>query len=205
MDTSIGPTESKDGTRQHYTLLKELGDCYAATGDSDGAAACYLEAIELFNDGPGPYVGLGTLALQDGDIDTAREKFKDALVRDEQCAEAYGGLAMIFQQQQAYENAFDMYMRCLELEGDNLVALLGLFQTSCQMGTFAKVIHYLELFLDKHPGDIAVLFCLATLYARQGQLDQAKDLLLNVLALEPDKIEAAEMLANIQGALAQVT
>jgi len=193
----------KDGGKRHYQELKELGDCYAAIGDGDSARACYLEAAELVPGGPEPHVGLGTVALQAGDVDAARAAFEQALQCDDKCADAYGGLAMVFQQQQAYEEAFDMYLRCLELEGDNLVALLGLFQTSCQMGTFAKVIHYLELYLDQHPGDTSVLFCLATLYAREGQLSKARDILLNVLALEPDKTEAGQLLAEVQDVMAQ--
>jgi len=193
----------KDGGKRHYQELKELGDCYAAVGDGDSARACYLEAAELVPSGPEPHVGLGTVALQAGNVHAARAAFEQALQRDDKCADAYGGLAMVFQQQQAYEEALDMYLRCLELEGDNLVALLGLFQTSCQMGTFAKVIHYLELYLNQHPGDTSVLFCLATLYAREGQLSKAGDILLNVLALEPDKTEAGQLLAEVQDAIAR--
>ena len=95
-----------------------------------------------------------------------------------------------------------MHLKCLELDADNLVALLGLFQASVRMGTFAKVIRYLEIYLDRHPGDVAVLFCLATLYARDGRLEEAREALLSVLALEPDKKEAVELLRQVRAGLA---
>jgi len=189
--------------RQHYAALKELGDCYAALGEFDRARQCYQESAALEPGLPGPYLGLGVVAMQEARLDQAEQAFTAALEKDPQCAEAYGGLAMIRQQHADYAAAFEMYLRCLERDTDNLVALLGLFQTSCQMGTFAMVIHFLEVYLDRHPGDTSVLFCLATLYAREGRLVQAQDALLDVLTLEPDKAEATNLLAQVQHRLRQ--
>lgn len=189
---------------QHYQILQELGDCYAALSDHARARQCYNEAASLVPDAPGPYVGLGVIGIQSGKLDEAERAFRIARQIQPGCAEAHAGLAMVHQQKCQYPLAFDAYLKCLELDTDNLIALLGLFQTSCQMGTFSKIVHYLEVYLDRHPGDTSVLFCLATLYAREGQLDRARETLLNVLALEPDKPEAAELLEEVQSSLGQV-
>jgi len=189
--------------RQRYAALKDLGDCHAAVGDDEQARACYAEACELAPEESGAYVGLGVLALNGGNLDQARRSFEIARHLDPACARAYAGLAMIHQQCEDYPAAFDMYLKCLELDTDNLMALLGLFQTSCQMGTFAKIIHYLELFLASHPNDSAVLFCLATLHARDGHYEKAGHSLRTVLKLEPDKVEAAQLLAEVTTSLAR--
>lgn len=194
--------EFRPDRHQHYQVLRELGDCYAALNDAPRARSYYLEASALAPDEPGPFVGLGVLAIQSGRLDEAEQAFQTAARIQPSSAEAYGGLAMIRQQCRHYAAAFDMYLKCLELDSDNLVALLGLFQTSCQMGTFARVIHYLELYLDRHPGDTAVQFCLATLYAREGRLDEAEAALLTVLTLEPDKPEAEQLLEQVRQAMA---
>ena len=183
---------------QHYTVLKELGDCHADLGDYDRARECYLEAAELEPRRAGPHLGIGVVEVQLGRLDHAERAFRIALDKDGQCAEAYGGLAMIYQQKGQYHDAFESYLKCLERDTDNLVALLGLFQTSCQMGTFSMVIHFLEVYLERHPGDTSVLFCLATLYAREGRLMQAQHALLDVLTLEPNKPEAAKLLEQVQ-------
>lgn len=188
---------------QRCDVLMELGDCYAALGDLPRAKGCYAEAADLEPDRAAPCVGLGVVAIQLDRPDEAQAAFEAAARREPHCAEAYGGLAMVKQQQGDYPGAFDMHLKCLELDGDNLVALLGLFQTSCQMGTFAKVIHYLEIYLDRHPGDTAVLFCLATLYAREGQLEDARQCLLSVLALDPGKAQAAQLLREVHEQLAE--
>lgn len=196
-EKSTDRSPTTEHANQHYEVLREMGDCYAALGNSDKSAEYYRRAAGLAPQQAGPHVGLGVLAIQAGRLGDAVEALQTACKLDPACAEGYGGLAMIHQQNGDYHSAFDMYLKCLELDTDNLVALLGLFQTSCQMGTFWKIIHYLETYLDRHPGDTSVLFCLATLYARDGQHDKAREALLRVLALEPSKSEAAEMLHEL--------
>ena len=188
--------------RQHFDVLRELADSYAAGGQFDRAEECYWSAARLEPDQPGPFVGLGIVALQLGRPGEAELAFESAIRRDGRCAEAYSGLAMVRQQRGDHAGAFDMHLKCLELDSDNLVALLGLFQSSCQMGTFAKVIHYLEVYLDRHPGDTSVLFCLAALYAREGRLEDARGCLLSVLALEPRQPEAEQLLREVRRRLA---
>ncbi len=200
----LGATPGSLATvHQRYRRLKDLGDCHAAVGDDDRARACYDAACDLAPEESGPYVGLGVLALNAGRLAHAKRWFNIARHLDPACGQAYGGLAMVHHQSEDYPAAFEMYLKCLELDTNNLAALLGLFQTSCQMGTFAKIIHYLELFLETYPDDSAVLFCLATLHARDGRYEQAGRALRAVLKLEPDKIEAARLLAEVTDSLAR--
>ena len=194
----------EEGLDQHYEVLKELGDCHTMLGNFDRARQCYEEAALLARDKPGPHVGRGVVAMQTGCHDEAERAFGEALRLDDRCAEAYGGLAMLYQQRAEYPKAFDYYLKSLDRDSDNLVALLGLFQTACQMGSFAKVIHYLSLYLERHPGDVSVLFCLATLYARDHRLDKAHETLRGLLTLAPDNAEAAALLQEVERKRQQV-
>jgi tetratricopeptide (TPR) repeat protein len=105
---------------------------------------------------------------------------------------------MVAQQRADYKRAFEMYLKCLELDVDNLTALLGLFQTSCQMGSFARVIHYLQAYLNMHPGDTSVMFSLAALYMKDGRLDQSRAILLDILALDPANRDATNLLEEVE-------
>jgi tetratricopeptide (TPR) repeat protein len=200
--------EKEDGVEegtytQHYNVLQELGDCYSSIGDYDQAQHYYEKAASLGPDEPGPYVGLGVVALQKNLPDDAEIAFRVAFRLDPNCAKAYAGLAMVFQQKQNYQQAFELYMKCLELDSDNITALLGLFQTSCRMGSFEKITYYLEAYLDMHPGDTAVSFCLATLYMKDGRLEQSQKILLDILALNPANQDAAALLEEVEHNLAQ--
>ncbi|MHC5059878.1 MAG: tetratricopeptide repeat protein [Planctomycetota bacterium] len=194
----------ESGWTQHYDVTKELGDCYASVGEYDKARECYDKAASLAPDEAGPYVGFGVIAMQTGELEDAETAFKVARRLDPQCSKAYCGLAMICQQRSKGPEAFDLYLKSLELDSDNLTALLGLFQSSCAMGSFSKVISYLEIYLDKHPGDTTVMFCLATLQMKDNQPQKARQLLLNILALDAENTDAVNLLEEAEHMLAQV-
>ncbi len=191
------------GWTQHYDVLKELGDCYTSVGEYEKARECYDKAAELAPDEAGPYVGFGVIAMQKGELEDAETAFKVARRLDPECSKAYCGLAMICQQRSEASEAFDLYLKSLELDSDNLTSLLGLFQSSCAMGSFSKVIYYLEVYLDAHPGDITVMFCLATLQLKDKQPQKARQLLLDILALDADNTDAANLLEEAEHTLAQ--
>jgi tetratricopeptide (TPR) repeat protein len=188
---------------QRYEVLQELGDCCTSVGDYAEAQKCYEKAASLGPDEADPYVGLGVIALQKDLLDDAEIAFRVACRLNVDCAKAYAGLAMVAQRRADYKQAFDLYLRCLELDVDNLTALLGLFQTSCQMGSFDKVIHYLELYLDMHPGDTSVLFSLAALYMKDNRFEQSRKTLQDILALDADNKDAANLLEEVEHSLAR--
>ena len=203
MDITGNDTEQQQDSTESYGVLQELGDCYTSVGKHSEAHKCYEKAAGLGPDEPGPYVGLGVLALQQNQLEDAEIAFRVACRLDANCSKAYAGLAMVAQQRADYQQAFEMYLKSLELDVDNLIALLGLFQTSCQMGSFAKVIHYLELYLNMHPGDTSVMFPLAALYMKDGRLEHSKKILLEMLTLDPDNEDAANLLEEVEHGLAK--
>jgi tetratricopeptide (TPR) repeat protein len=204
MDITQDSADQQHNSTQHYEVLQQLGDCYASLGNYAEAQKCYEKAASLGPDEPGPYIGLGVVALQKNLLDDAEIAFRVACRLDHSCARAYAGLAMVAQQRADYKQAFEMYLKSLELDSDNFIALLGLFQTSCQMGSFAKVTHYLEVYLNMHPGDTSVMFSLAALYMKDGRLEQSQKILQDLLALAPDNNDAANLLEEVEHSLAQV-
>ena len=189
---------------QHYEVLRELGDCYTSVGNYSQAARCYEKAASLGPDEPGPYIGLGVAAFQRDCLEDAEIAFRVACRLDPQCAKAYTGLGMVAQRRRDFAPAFDLYMKSLELDTDNITALLGLFQVSCEMGSFAKVIYYLEVYLDMHPGDVSVMFALAALYSKDCRPEQARAMLLNLLALDPTNQDAANLLEEVDHQIAGI-
>ena len=187
----------------HYEVLQQFGDCYTSVGDYTKAQLCYEKAASIGPDEPGPYVGLGVIALQKNLLEDAEIAFRVACRLEPNCAKAHAGLAIVYQQRQNYQQAFELYMKCLELENDNIAALLGLFQTSCQMGSFAKIIYYLQTYLEMHPSDAAVSFSLATLYMKDGRFEQSQKILLDILASDPSNYDAADLLEEVEHNLAK--
>ena len=194
--------ETQD-TTQRYEVLQQLGDCHTSVDDYEQAQQYYEKAARLSPDEAGPYIGLGVIALRKNLLDDAKIAFRVACRLAPDCSRAYVGLAMVAQQDGDYKSAFDMYLKSLELDTDNLTALLGLFQASCRMGSFAKVTHYLEAYLNMHPGDISVMFSLAALYVKDSRTELARKTLSDVLAIEPSNKDAANLLEEVEHKLAQ--
>ena len=138
-------------------------------------------------------------------MENAEAAFRVASRLDPENSRAYTGQAMIFQARNDPARAFEMYLYSLELNSDDLTALLGLFQVSCRMKSFAKVIYYLDLYLDMHPGDISVMFCLATLHMKDGRDLKARKILQDILILDPKNEDAANLLEEVDNVLAQTT
>jgi tetratricopeptide (TPR) repeat protein len=203
MDIIRNNTDSQHDSTQHYETLQEMGDCFASVGDYKQAQECYEKAAVLAPDAPDPYVGLGVVALQNNQLDDAEIAFKVACRLDASFAKAYAGLGLTAQQRTDYKQAFEMYLKCLELDTDNLIAILGLFQASCRMGSFEKVTHYLEVYLNMHPGDTSVMFPLAALYMKDGRLEESRKVLLDILTLDGGHKDAANLLEEVEHNLAQ--
>lgn len=203
MDITENNVDEQHDSTQHYEVLQELGDCYTSVGNYTQAQQYYEKAAVLSPDEAGPYVGLGVVALQKNLLDDAEIAFRVACRLDANCAKAYAGFAMIAQERADYKQAFEMYLKSLELDTDNLIALLGLFQASCQMGSFAQVTHYLEMYLNMHPGDISVMFPLAALYMKDGRFEESKKTLLDLLSLDENHKDAANLLEEAEHSLAQ--
>jgi tetratricopeptide (TPR) repeat protein len=192
-------SQASDGSL--HTFYKDLGDSYALVNDYQRASECYARWAALAPTDPTPHLGMAAVAFAQKKLADSQRSFEHAIVLCPACSEAYGGLAMVHQHRGNYLQAQEMYLKCLELDSDNLVALLGLFQTSCSIGSFGRITSCLEVYLASHPTDTSVLFCLATLYGRDGRLDLAGECLERVLHLEPCKREAAVMLEQIRHAL----
>ncbi len=201
MDTARTNEMDRPQGARHYEVLREMGDCYTSVGRYSQAQRCYEKAASLGPDEPGPYIGLGVAALQMNRLDDAEIAFRVAYRLDPKCAKACAGLAMVAQQRRDLSQAFDYYMKSLELDTDNIMVLLGLFQVSCEMGSFAKVTYYLEAYLETHPGDTSVMFALAALYLKDGRLGQSKAMLGEVLMLDPANRDAANLLEEVEHTL----
>ncbi len=203
MDVTHNNVDRQHDSIRDYENLQELGDCCASVGNYTQAQLYYEKAANLAPDEPAPYVGLGVVALQENHFDDAETAFRVACRLDSACARAYAGLGMVAQQRTDYKQAFEMYLKCLERDRDNMIALLGLFQASCQMGSFAKVIHYLKVYLDMHPGDTSVMFPLAALYMKDGRFEKSRQVLSELLTLDPGHEDAANLLEELEHNIAR--
>jgi len=202
---SLLPSETadKDILLHCFDIVQEIGDCHTSVGNYRLARQHYDRAASLEPDAPQPYIGLGVIALQNDQLEDADIAFRVAARLAPRNSQAWAGSAMVAQRQGNFKHAFELYLKSLELDTDNLGALLGLFQTSCQMGSFAQVIHYLEVYLRTHPSDASVMFSLAALYMKDGYSKKCRQLLTRVVQLDPTNQDAVNLLEEAEYNLAK--
>jgi tetratricopeptide (TPR) repeat protein len=198
MDITEDKNIEQNDAGQHYEVLQELGDCYTFTGNLVKAKSCYEKAASLAPDEAGPHVGLGVVALQKELLADSQAAFGVACRLDRNCSKAYAGLAIVEQQRGDCGQAFEMYLKCLDIDPENLTALLGLLQTCCHTGSYEKIIHHLEEYLNRHPGDTSLMFTLAALYMKDSRFEESKVLLLDILSLDGDNADAANLLEEVE-------
>jgi Tfp pilus assembly protein PilF len=191
-------TDQQANMTQRYDVLIELADCLVTTGKIEEAQKYYEQAAVIAPDEAAPYIGIGVASFSNGQLDDAENAFKVAKRLAPNNAKAYCGLAMTAQQRNNPDAAFDFYLKSLELDSDNLTALLGMFQMACKTGSFSKVIYYLEIYLKSHPKDTSVMFSLAALYMKQGQTDDCRMILNRILSIEPNNKDAMALKQEIE-------
>jgi len=69
------------------------------------------------------------------------------------------------------------------------------------MGSFAKIIHYLEIYLKMHADDTAVMFSLATLYIKEDRFEEARSILLKLVSIAPHNRDAENLLEELEQSL----
>lgn len=77
------------------------------------AAFCLTGCKEKVN-----YIEQGTLQLEEQQFEEAVSSFQKSLEQEEEVAEAYRGLGMVYYEQQDYEAARDAFSKVVDNEGD---------------------------------------------------------------------------------------
>ena len=196
-------TDGKDTVRllerlcDDYEVLMRRADFCSASAASEHARQCYIKASAMAPDRGEPYVGLGIVSLQQNDFAGAQAAFETACRLDERCERGFCGLGIIYQQKGNCQKAMSMYSRCLELDGDDMTALLGLLEISHLTGDLDEIRYFLRQYLTNYPHDVAIMLCLASVYLQAEQFGTARQMLTDVLVLDADNITAVDLIEEL--------
>ena len=179
-----------------YEINKELGECYLFMGDLDKAEEYYVKAASNNGVHPDPYLGLATIAVQRGQLETAMDFYRKAY-DIEPDDKSISGMALIEMEHGAFAQAFDHFTSALGRNPENLVALFGLVQAGHRVDRLAEVVPHLENYLGLDPMKHDVRFSLAGCLAWMDRKDEARSHVERILEHEPDFGPARELLEQI--------
>ncbi len=177
-----------------YEINKELGECYLFMGEYEKARGYYTKAVECDSANPAPYIGLAAISLGMGNMQDAYDLYCKANAVKES-DRSLSGMAMIECEQGRHEEAFSHFVRALEYNAVNMVAINGLLQVCHFLGRLAEVIAPLEAALALN-SDESIRYALAACLLSVGREDEAKQHLEALLGENPANTEAQQLYAQ---------
>ena len=140
-----------------------------------------------------PGVQQGYQALSTGQLAPARQQYEAVLAQDPANRDALLGLATVALREQQSAQAAALYVRLLELNPDDGVALAGL--VGLRQGDLVQSEARLKAILERTPDSGPVLFALGNVYARQRRWNEAQQQFFRAYSATPDNPDYAFNLA----------
>ncbi len=137
----------------------------------------------------------GVLALEAGDIATARVLFEEALAKKDDFGPAYGGMARVHWKRKEWEDALRYAMKTLELDPEDTLINQVLYDSYSGLGQKAKAEEILKVLQAANPETAGLnLFNQAADLYNAGDTAGAKPLFERILVSDPDNPKANYML-----------
>ncbi|WP_226929257.1 tetratricopeptide repeat protein [Janthinobacterium aquaticum] len=140
-----------------------------------------------------PGVQQGYQALSTGQLAPARQQYEAVLAQDPVNRDALLGLATVALREQQGAQAAALYVRLLELNPDDGVALAGL--VGLRQGDLVQSEARLKAILERTPDSGPVLFALGNVYAKQRRWSEAQQQFFRAYSAVPDNPDYAFNLA----------
>lgn len=172
-----------------YEINKELGECYLFMGDFDKAEEYYRKAADNSATQVDPYLGLATIAMQRGELDTAYILYTKA-ASVESNDKALTGMGMVEMERGMTDQAYAHLREALAMNPENLVGLNCIVRLGYHFSRLDDVLPYLENYLSLVPGKNNVRTTLAGCLISLGRSSEAMPHLEAVLENDPANPEA---------------
>ena len=171
-------TELKSAQIEKLTLL--YAEAEVLQGDTVSADTKFNQVLAANPESARALCGKGALSASRGDWQAAKNYFERANYIDPVYDVAWAGLALYYYSIRENEKAWELFMRAIDLNPENVRALLGIIELGYSLGRLGEVENVLKLYLEMHPLDLNFLYSLAGCYFAQNKLKEA--------AAELDKI-----------------
>jgi tetratricopeptide (TPR) repeat protein len=180
-----------------YEINKELGECYLFMGDLDKAEEYYTKAMSNNGVHPDPYLGLATIAVQRGELESAMSLYRKAstIEADDR---SLSGMALIEMERGECAEAFTHFKGALTRNPENLVALFGLVRLAHHDARIEEVLPYLRDYLTVDPAKHEVRFTLAGCLVSLGRHAEAGIELENILSQDPRHAAARDLAEELK-------
>ena len=190
-------------TQDTVALRIRAAELLAADGDTQGAIAHYMRAVELFPyaTGPGnPYEALAKLLEQKGDQAQAAKVLETLVKTDENNLEALKAIARIHLALGERQQALDALQSSFFVSPFDYKLHTQAGELSVELKDYARALTEFQVVLSLAPPNIAEAnYNVATAYYALGRQPEAKRAVLRALEAAPRYERAQELLLRIVG------
>jgi tetratricopeptide (TPR) repeat protein len=183
---------------QKSWLFRTVGDCFTRLGDLASGRDNYLRAAEMDPYCHKVFIGLGTVALQEKQYNVAVPHFHKAVGIAPKDDMANLGLGLAFEGLGEQHEARTWTLRACLLNPESRPALYNLVKLSHALDDYDETIPVIEKYLSLHPYDVHMLYTLGGLKYKVGSVDEALQLMRDVLRIDPMNNLAHSLVSQIE-------
>ena len=201
IDEALEIVNSADpSTTDPLELLIARGECLAKLDRLAEAEAAYLAAVEEDQANDRPRTGLGAVLILQGKHEDALSRFEEAAELNPNSENALCGIGLALRAAGEPERALDAFCKSLDENRENVPALMNLVHVAYETDRPEPAVEYLRRYLEYYPGNFDIQFILAGVLYKKGDFDEARAAIDIVLAFNPDREDALDLLAKIDAA-----
>jgi tetratricopeptide (TPR) repeat protein len=178
---------ARQRTRRNFDLKPATAADATATGEQPAEDAAGAGVVKIYNE--------GVLALNAGDLATAKAKFTQALEQNAEYGQAYGGLARVLWKEEAWQEALDNALKSVELNPEDTEINQVLYAAYSGLGQKDKADEILKKMQADNPEKAGLnMFNRGADLYNGGQIAEAKAIFEAILQTQPDHPKTHYML-----------
>ncbi len=185
------------------TSMLRLAQQQFDAGDLTQAEKTLVEAMSVDISNPALHVLSGRIAIEQGQLERAYERFRTALDIDDKQIGAHYYQGVVFQRWQQFDKALVAYGKAYEIQSDNVSFLLAMSEMHVAMGNRDTAVKLLESKVVYFDQNASIRSALGQLYYLDRNFTQAVHYLKQASYLAPDNLQLLENLASAQRAAGQ--
>jgi putative PEP-CTERM system TPR-repeat lipoprotein len=203
-ETDEALAQAEDYARRHpntASALNTLADVYLARSETGLAKEALLRAKQADSQDVRAGLTLAGLALEEKDLDQARQEYQRVLTVDQQNLEAIKGMAAVEGYAGNKSKLEDWLIRGLETRPESVSTRVQLANYYALSGKTASALSVLEEAPEDARRDPLMLSALGSAYLQTGSAEKAAQVLQDLVLLTPDSAEAHYLLSRALGQL----
>jgi len=173
-------------------------DVQLQKGELQEAEKLLIQAIAVDESSCDAYKRLGLIYLRQGQFGKAEEIYRKLVMTITDDATLFSNLGMALYSQQKLEEAKEFYEKAIEHGDERAGRFFSLGKVLHELEDIENALNNYQKALALDPSNLDYLLSIAHFYVEQGMATEAKQLLSEILAQNPENEAAQEMLQGVE-------